>query len=129
MVLAIQAHRQLRGHGGLAAGHQRQLTFTGQRDEALDMHPTIRHAQALERADGRVHERARTTNECLGIDKRPRQFGQLPDARDALHRIQPVDDLQALRMSAGQVPEFILEYHRGLIAVGIDQQDPACSRE
>ncbi len=111
VILAVQAHCQLRGHGRLAAGDLRQFTFTGQRDEAFDVHPAIRHAEAFERTDRRVHERTRTTNERLGIDKRPRQLGQLADARDALHRIEPMDDLQALRMSAGQASEFVLENH------------------
>ncbi|MNL62534.1 hypothetical protein D3C87_1865630 [compost metagenome] len=75
------------------------------------MHSAIRHAQAFQRADGRIHERAGSANECLSIDKRPRQFGQLPDARDALHRIKPMDDLQALRMNTGQGLEFIFENH------------------
>ena len=89
------------------------------------MHMTIRHAQALEGVDARVHKRPRTTYKGLGEQKRPRQFGQLLNAGDALYRVQPVNDLQALRISAGQGLELILENHRGFVAVGIKQENAA----
>jgi hypothetical protein len=82
-----------------------------------------RHAGLDHRGLCGIHERARPADKGLtGIGHPGRGPGcELLLRRRALHGVQPVNDLQAIRILGRQLLQVLLEDDRALIAVGIEQ--------
>jgi hypothetical protein len=82
-----------------------------------------RHAGLDHRGLRGIHEGARPADKGLACIGHP---GRGPGCelllrRRALHGVQPVNDLQAIRILGRQLLQVLLEDDRALIAVGIEQ--------
>ncbi|MNM83054.1 hypothetical protein D3C81_951000 [compost metagenome] len=128
MLLTIELDDQrfaLRIHGRSPCHGLFGQQFIGvrRRDEAFDMDPLGRFAHCQQRALHGVHERSRPTDEVVAAGRSAQQMTDLMVRQKTLHRIEDVHHVQLIRMRLDQLAQLVLENHRRLIAVGVDQLD------